>query len=122
RGTNRVTNFETTYDRRRRWQQPDDAGERNEPGIGASAGVAHLACGFPLVALAHVMHRTHLTRREPGAALFFIGNDRARLTAERERRRDDAGDLACEPEPDDPRETLPDGRHGPKQISTPFPL
>jgi hypothetical protein len=67
-----------------------------------------------------MMHRTHLAGRKPGAAFFLVNRDRARLAAECQRCGDDAGGLAGEPEPDDPRETLPDGRHEPEQISTPF--
>lgn len=109
-----------TYDGRRLRQESDDPGERHEPGIDASAGVAHLARRLFLFAFAHVMHRAHLARSQSRTTLFFVNRRVPLLTAERQRRGDDAGDLAGEPEADDPRETLPDSGHGPDQGSTAF--
>ena len=57
-----------------------------------------------------MMHRTDLTRREARTAFFLVGRDGG-LTAEGERRRYNASDLAREPEADDPRQTMAHGQH-----------
>jgi len=104
-----ITSFENAYGRRCVRQEADHAGERNEGGIGAAAGVAHLACRL---AFAPVMHRTDLSRQQSGAAVFVVVGCRHGLAAERERRGDDTGHLAPEPETDHPRKTATNDRHG----------
>src|SRR5438128_11391449 len=99
RGGDRVTKIESAYDRRRACQETDDPCEGDEAGIGASAGVAHLACA---IALTLVMHRTDLSGEQPRAALL-VGGGGGPLAAECQRRGDNPGDLAREPETDDPR-------------------
>jgi len=92
-------------------QEADDAAQRNERGIRAAAGVAHLACRL---AFAAVMHRANLSRQEPWTALFVVVGRRHVLAAERERRGNDAGHLTCEPETHDPRKTAANARHDSK--------
>ena len=105
----RITSFESVYDGRRRRQQADDAGERDERGVGMRAGVAHLACWL---AFAPVVHRTDLSGEQTRAALFVVVGGGDAPAAERERRGDDAGDLTREPERHDPRKAAANSRHG----------
>jgi hypothetical protein len=105
--TGRGTNGESVYDARRRRQQTDDAGKCYEPGIGATAGVAHLACAF---AFTLVMHRTHLTGQESRTAGFVVV-DLDRAAAECQRRSDNAGQLAREPDANHPRHATADEGH-----------
>ncbi len=106
--TRRGTNGESAYDARRGRQQADDAGKGDEAGISASARVAHLACAF---AFALVMHRTHLAGQESRTAGFVVV-DLDGAAAECERRGDDAGQLACEPDANHPRDATADEGHG----------
>jgi hypothetical protein len=105
--TGRGTNGESVYDARRRRQQADDAGKCYEPGIGATAGVAHLACAF---AFTLVMHRTHLTGQESRTAGFVVV-DLDGAAAECQRRSDNAGQLAREPDANHPRHATADEGH-----------
>ncbi|MBW8865758.1 MAG: hypothetical protein JF610_00235 [Acidobacteria bacterium] len=104
----RRTNGESVYDDRRFWQQADDAGKGYESGICAIAGVAHLACAF---AFTLVMHRTHLSGQESRTADFVVV-DLNGAAAECQRRSDDAGQLAREPDANHPRHATADEGHG----------
>ena len=106
-----ITSFESAYGMRSRRHEADDAGQRHERGVGAAARVAHLACGLAFPA---VMHRADLPWQQARAAAFVVVACRHAPAAERERRGDNTGDLAGEPEGDDPRKATTDRRHGSK--------
>jgi hypothetical protein len=110
----RGTNVENAYGDRRPLEQADDADERDEGGIGAFADVAHLACA---IAFTLVMHRTDLAGQESRTAFFVVVRGGGGLAAERERRGDHAGDLACEPDRDHPRDTAAHREHLEYQLS-----
>lgn len=104
----RGTNRESIYGDRRLRQQADDAGEGDESGIRPIAGVAHFACAF---AFTLVMHRAHLAGQESGTAGFVVV-DLDGAAAECQRRGDNAGQLAREPDANHPRDATTDERHG----------
>jgi hypothetical protein len=57
------------------------------------------------------MHRTDLAGLEPGTAWVIVVRGDRTLTAERKRRGDNAGDLAREPDANDPRDAAANGEH-----------
>src|SRR5262249_2587348 len=112
-----TTSRESAYDGRRVRQQADDARQRHEAGVRATTGVAHFACA---IAFTLVMHRTHLAGLKSRTADVVVRHGYG-LTAERQRRGDNAGYLAGEPEADHPRQALADDTHRElDQISTRF--
>src|SRR5262249_3660949 len=85
--------------------------------VRATTGVAHFACA---IAFTLVMHRTHLAGLKSRTADVVVRHGYG-LTAERQRRGDNAGYLAGEPEADHPRQALADDPHRElDQISTRF--
>jgi hypothetical protein len=114
----RTTNCESAYGRRRIRQEADDARKGDETGVSATARVAHLAC---TIAFTLVMHRTDLTGQQSRTADFVVVGDGDRLAAERQRRGDNAGQLAREPETDHPRQAPADESHEDHhQLNMPF--
>ena len=99
------TGIENVYGRRRFGNGPKAAGQRDEGGIRARAGVTHLAGALAFLL---VMHRTDLAGEHPRAAFVVRIAGGHALAAERERCRGNTCDLAHEPAANHPGKMAPD--------------